>query len=625
MAFFRRNLGPSAPRSAAAGARPAAWAMGVGMVLLSLGLKGWLIASHGSDLPLLDQWAAEGVSVLHPWVRDTFGWSAVLWPHGEHHPALARVLSLGLFVWNGQWDCRAELAANALLFAGYLAALAGLAARLFTDWRRPAALLGVLVLLGLPGIYENHLWGFQTVFIGVLAFGLLQLLGMAEDRGWAWWCVGALAGIVVLYTLASGFMSAVVLCAVTAGRLAQAPRSPRHWLTLAVNLALAYWGWRLLAAAYATPGGRATDLGEFCTRLTVLLAWPTRIPSAALLLQLPLVLCLVQVVRERAADRERLLVGVVGLWCWALTACLAAGRNNGYGAVAGRYLDVLATGLLANVLAALLLWPRRRSHRVGWGLGATVWCALVGPTLWAMNSPDTMRWLREVTAGIETSNREMLTTYLRCGKFGPPGDSATHPNLPHPSFTRQMLDDPLFQRHLPPSVVPPLAVVPDPEVSRGFERRAAPDGRGAVLVARAEAAAPAVLISRPIIRCGRPLLQLGVRGVVGPGMAELYVEDLSGQRYELLDRQVHSPDRLKTERIRCDATTIRVVARVAPGQTLEFTEPVELGWLSFVVPKLLRCWWLLVASGGALFLAGTAGWLGRLARSGAPQRNALPA
>jgi hypothetical protein len=582
--------------------------MAAGVVLLGLGLKWWLVWRCGSDLPLLDQWAAEGSSALHPWVREVFNWRNLFWPHGEHHPAIARILSLGLFVWNGQWDCRVELAVNALLLAGFLAALAGLAGRVFSDWRLPVALLAVLGLLGLPGIYENHLWGFQTAFIGVLLFGLLHLLGMAEDRGWCWWAVGAAAGVVALFTIASGLMSAVVLCAVMLVRLWREPRNVRTWLTLVVNLALVYWGWRLLARSYATPGGRALDLGEFGTRLTVLLAWPLGFSLAAALLQAPLVVCVARTICERGADRTRLLLSAVGLWGWALTVCLAVGRGNGFGAVAGRYWDVLATGLLANLLAGLLLWPANRRARLGWGVAACGWIALVAPPVWQLSSPESMRWVHEVTTGLEARNHEMITTYLRLGKFGPPGDGTTHPALPHPAFTRMILDDPLFQRHLPPSVVPPLLVVPDPERSRGVAVRESA-GRRTFVVGDARAVGESVLVSRPIERSGRPLLQLGVQGLVGEGAAELVAEDPAGRRYGLLDARVDSPGRFKTERIRCDAATVRIIARVPAGQVLEFTEPVEIGWLSFLVPKLLRGWWVLVAAGGVAFLAGLARWV----------------
>ncbi len=591
--------------------RGATWLMAAGVVLLGLGLKWWLVWRCGSDLPQLDQWAAEGSSALHPWVRDVFNWRSLFWPHGEHHPAIARILSLGLFVWNGQWDCRVELAANGLLMAGYLAALACLAIRLVGDWRRPVALLGVLGLLGLPGIYENHLWGFQTAFIGVLAFGLLHLLGMAEDRGWCWWLAGGFAGVMALFTIASGFMSAVVLCGVALVRLRETPRNVRLWLTLLVNAALAYWGWRLLARSYATPGGRALDLGEFGVRLTVLLAWPLRFSLAAVLLQAPLFVCIVRTIHERGADRRRLLLSGVGLWCWALTVCLAVGRGNGFGAVAGRYWDVLATGLLANLLAGLLLWPEAKRARLGWGLLGVGWLGMLVPPLWELNSPNTMRWVHEVASGIDASNHEMITTYLRLGKFGPPGDGATHPNLPHPAFTRMILDDPLFQHYLPPSVVPPLAVVVDPSRSRGSDLRDLSGGREAVIRIDTRASGDCVLVSQPIMRCGRPLLQLGVRGLVGNGRAELYAEDSAGRRYDLLDAWVDSTDRFKTERIRCDAKTVRIIARVPTGQMLEFTEPVEIGWLSFYVPKLLRGWWVLVVAGGGAFVVGSVFWTRR--------------
>ena len=45
-----------------------------GAVLMGAGLKLCLIARCGNDIPYLDQWTAEGSSVLRPWLNGEFGW-----------------------------------------------------------------------------------------------------------------------------------------------------------------------------------------------------------------------------------------------------------------------------------------------------------------------------------------------------------------------------------------------------------------------------------------------------------------------------------------------------------------------------------------------------------------------
>ena len=251
-----------------------------GLVLMAAAAKLWLIAQFGSDIPYLDQWAGEGSAALHPWLTGGFDWRNLFWPHGEHHPVVARVGALLAFLANGQWDCRVQLLGNVLVFGGFLAALGLWIRRVFTDWRLPAALLAAFVLLGQPGITENHLWAFQTQFLGVQTFGLLHLLGMAEERGKAAWVLGWLAGVVALFTIASGAASAAVLLGVAAFRLWREPRNRWAWCTLGANAVLVFWGWRLLVGAFSTPGGWAGGGTVFLERLTVLLAWPFQHPAA---------------------------------------------------------------------------------------------------------------------------------------------------------------------------------------------------------------------------------------------------------------------------------------------------------------------------------------------------------
>ncbi len=583
----------------------------VGSVLMGAGLKLCLIERCGNDIPYLDQWTAEGSSVLRPWLNGEFGWRHFFWPHGEHHPAVARIASLLCFVGNDcQWDDRVQLVANVGLFSAFLALLGFWALRLWGDWRWPVALLAVTALIGTPGIYENHLWGFQSAFFGVLPLGLLHLLGMTAERSWAKWALGALAGVAALFTIASGLASAVVLVAVAGIGLLRDRRDFRAWATLLINAGLVGWSLWLVSDALPASGGLAHGVGDLLGRLTVLMAWPLSRP-AAVLLQVPLFACMALAAWNRGRNRAQFLVSVFGGWSLVLVGCLAVGRNSGFSAVAVRYWDILATGLVANVFALLVLWPRGLKLRLAWGAVALAWAFVVGTACWRIGTPGTLRWLGEHYAEVGREQRMMVTSYLQTGRFGGLGDGDTHPYLPHPSFTKVLLDDPQFRRVLPPSVVPACTVVPDEGRSSGFVRTEPQDGGRAVLATVGSATAERVLVSREIEACGRSFLRLSVRGAVGEGVADLYAEDAAGRRHDLLNKRVNSPGRFKTEHLAGGMQRFRIVARVKPGHELAFTEPVEIGRLSYGVPKFLAFWPAVFWCGVACFAGGAIAWCRR--------------
>ncbi len=600
------------PRSRCSAA--AAFLQGVGAVLVGAALKLSLVARCGGDIPYFDQWAAEGASILRPWLLGQFSWRNLFWPHGEHHPAVARASSLLCFALNGQWDDRVQLVANVGLFAAFLAVLAFWVTRLFADWRRPVALGLVALLLGAPGIHENYLWGFQAAFLGSLTFEMLHLAGMTESRGWRGWALGSVAGVIALFSIAAGAASAAVLAAVGVVDLWRGRERIRAGVTVLFNVALLGWAWWLMADALPASGAKVHTVAEFWERAKVLLAWPLD-RTAAVLLHLPLLAVVLLAVGRRTEDRPKWLVAILGGWCWVLLACLAVGRGNGFNAVAVRYWDVLATGVVANALALLVLWPAARWWRLAWLAVALVWGVAVGGAYWRFSGPEALDGLARHYAAQDREQRTMVTSYLQTGRFGGLGNGDTHPNLPHPTFTRPMLDDPAFRRVLPPSVVPPCTIEIDEQRSTGFARTTDPTDGRAVLATVGPADGERVLVSRDIEACGRMYLRLTVRGVVAPGVAELYVEDEAGRRHDLLNARVDSVARFKTEHLEGGAKRFRVIARVKAGHELAFTEPIELGRLSYLSPKFLKQWPWVFACGVACYLAGIAGsWRWRRSR-----------
>ena len=87
--------------------------LGLGVVLFAVSAKLALVQRYGTDQPYLDQWVGEGVFLVQTPFHEQLTFGLLLSPHGEHHPALMRLLARGLIIANGgQWDCYVELVAS---------------------------------------------------------------------------------------------------------------------------------------------------------------------------------------------------------------------------------------------------------------------------------------------------------------------------------------------------------------------------------------------------------------------------------------------------------------------------------------------------------------------------------
>ncbi|MEO6992322.1 MAG: hypothetical protein ABI273_01720, partial [Lacunisphaera sp.] len=147
------------------------WTMflGLGVVLFVLGVKLALIHSFGTDQPFADQWAAEGVGFLQAPLHGGLNWASFFWPHGEHRPAITRLITRALIVANnGQWDCYVEIVFNLVLYAALLVVAWRFTLRVARrGWLLVMALF-MAVLFAAPCAYENLLWGFQSAFVFLL-------------------------------------------------------------------------------------------------------------------------------------------------------------------------------------------------------------------------------------------------------------------------------------------------------------------------------------------------------------------------------------------------------------------------------------------------------------------------
>lgn len=358
------------------------WLMGIGLVLMVVGAKLWLVDTAGSSLPFRDQIDAEGESIIRPWAEDRLEWSAFFEPHNEHRVVLTKALSwAGVFL-NQQWDVYVQLFFNALLHAGLLLVVLRWLGAYLRGWRY-AVLAGLAVLMWiLPLDWENTLGGFQSQVYLVLGFSFLQIWGVlrANRPDWAWWG-GHACGAFALGAMASGMLSSVAIIAVLAVQGIRA----RGLSALAIKSIGLSGLWVVIGlVSRVTVAGhdplRAGSLGDFVGSLIQALSWPLDgILPWGLLAALPLVLVGGLILRKRKiAPIEAVFLG---MGVWLLLTVVATAWLRGHGSpLISRYLTTYY--LLVVVQGLALSWKFQRPWQhllfAGWIIGMAT--GLIGAT-----------------------------------------------------------------------------------------------------------------------------------------------------------------------------------------------------------------------------------------------------
>lgn len=577
------------------------------MALFVGGAKLGLIHHWASDQPFFDQWSAEGGAVYRWRLGGAWEFAHYFFPHGEHTPALTRIIATGCAVANAdQWDSRLQMLVSVgahMLSAVLVWQLTGLILR--GAWRWAAAAVAAL-LLAMPAASENFLWGFQTQFVFLIFFGLAHLLGtMREDRLGASWWLAQVCGFLVLFSIASGMLSAVALAGVAALRLWREPRSRWAWGTLLANAILAGCGVWLLHRAYFA-AERTTGFSlHFFRSWGHLAAWPLPGPWLALLTQAPAWVLLwgARAVWDRPEKRS--LVALI-FWTSALAAAFAYGRGTEAGGIAVRYKDPLILGLIANAfaLAFLVSAAPRRTWRNVVGAG---WVVVIAVALAFENAPEKLRNDLEGQAEFFRHQQDVIAAYL---VRNDPAELLRDPRvlqyLPHLDQTRGVLGDPLTRISLPASLAAPLAVQRDAtRSSPGAIFRIVPGtpNNARVLTLRGGVAG-ATFVSQPIGDERYPIWRLRVSGQTGDGAGELELRDANDNVMLPLSGPIDAAGRWKTVHFARGHGPVRLFVHVPPGKELTVTEPLELAWLSWLLPKFTMLWSGLLAVGALLFVAG---------------------
>lgn len=415
------------------------------------------VSLFAESVPFWDQWGAEGLRLLKPWVEGRLTADALLAAHNEHRILLTRLIALALFEANhGQWDNLVSAYANTVVYATvpltlYLVLAGGLARPL----HRGLLFVLLLALAWLPYAWENTRIGFQNQFYLMSLLAILALWLAARARGAAQAGAAALAAAVGLFTMASGILAPVAAGGVLSLR-AWTRRLPpwRMALALLPLVLLAAGGFAAIPHIEKHDVYKAQDLGQWAGHFFSNLGWPLSSRRWAwLLVWLPTALAAWRCLRLRQASRHQAFA--LGLAAWALLQVAAISYSRGH--LSSRYLDTVAMGVVANAWLALNLLEQCRRAQASRAVAAL---ALLGAAASVAGLAQGLpAGLAASYAMRELSDQQVrnVRAYVNTGDMahleGKPPQAIPYPG---PERLAQALDDPTIRAILPPSIAPAL-------------------------------------------------------------------------------------------------------------------------------------------------------------------------
>ena len=325
------------------------------VALVILGARLWLIQNFGSSIPFWDQWGAEAANLYLPWLNDNLTFNHLFAANNEHRIFFTRILSLSLLVLNEiQWDPLLEIVVNALLSTLTAVLLIAMLNRFFGRAFQNLILITVAVLWSVPYAWENTLAGFQSQFYMMLLFTLITLWGLLQDNfSFKWW-IGVIFGLSAIFTVASGFFILLVLIVLKLYLIAiDTGKRRTHLPTLLVSIAITSLSLMLIVRVSRHEVLIANNITEFMLAFGKALAWPwVTHPFASLVLYLPFLALVFRTLwlRRRPSHAE-LFVLALGGWIILQAATMAYARGASGAIPASRYMDILALGVIVNLLA----------------------------------------------------------------------------------------------------------------------------------------------------------------------------------------------------------------------------------------------------------------------------------
>jgi hypothetical protein len=590
----------------------------LGTCLLILGGKFLVLRMCSSPLPVFDQWQAEGQYLLRPWLRGELHLGDLFAPWAQHRIVWTRLLALGLFQLNGQWDTQVEAIAAEVLHAGTAGLLGVILIRRLGRAAEDAILVSLVLLFGLPFAHEDTLsGGFASQYYTLLLFAVVAIWGLASHRpGSAGWWVGAAAAILAWFSVATGGLPALAVAAWMGLRLARREGSPRdNWTTLGVALAVGAGG-LCLSIGVGQRGALAPhSVIDLLIRFAGLLGWPNPTAWAAPVAYAPFACLAWRALRGRrdTANRVEAFLIPLGIFVLSNTAALAYARNRYGGLAVSRYMDFLAFGSVVNFACLLLLLREAKDEgsppgtRSRLGLLTAGWVAAAGFGLSQMttaNIADDLPFVKSCSA------REVENVAAFVARPDLPAFSRKDPNeimCEQPRMAGELLEDPNILAILPWQVRRPVvleAAAGSPQVHRVIADANDPSNAGWLLEPGHDGR-PVYFRSRTIASPHLPYLRFPAVSGLGDDAFLALVDDRSDKITWLRENARGSGWHSATVRTPAGPFHVEAVVAAGSNRRLAFSYPREVGWLSAWVDPILD------SAVGFLF-AGCGIWLGAI-------------
>lgn len=587
----------------------------LGLFLIILGGKYMLISSHGSDVPHWDQWDIEGVELIKPWVEDTLSPGDLFAPHNEHRPFFTRGWALLAYLLNDQWDARLEMVANALLHAGGAVLLLGFLAPSLRGWQKPAFIALLALLFALPFGWENTVHGFQSQFYFLLLFTLVHLHGSLVRRPLSpgWWGAQA-AGFAALFCMGSGAASAVVVLIMLGFKsiiLRQWTRGDAYTgIASAIILAT---GFLLRVPAPWHDHLRPDSIPTYLHALSGLLAWPFPFFLVAPVMVAPIVMVALKARSSSSRSDTVLFVTGLGVWTWVQTAALAYGFQQGY---SSRYGDLLAIGVIATAaaLAVLLNLKTDGMKRSKTAILAACWAILVVSGLLYRSFWSERHHLADLRR-VHPVQISHIRNFIATGDAEGLSDQPML-HIPYPDAARlaEFLSDPTIRSILPVSIRPPIQLITDRFSTHGFIPNGIPPKTHAIPIDPPQGSytekgvrQEGYFRSQPISPV-LPMLSMTIAGTFTLDQEHLTLIGVeSAEIVGPLISKVPGVRFMNLNTFRPDGPFVISVADQSPETWIAISNPVEMGFYSWLAKKLAKQGFMILVIGLGLVVIGI-GW-----------------
>jgi hypothetical protein len=328
------------------------------VALVIFGARLWLIHNFGSSVPYWDQWDSEAAFLLLPWLNDSLAFSDLFAVHNEHRIFFTRIQTLLLLILNeGQWNPLLEMVVNALLATLTAIILIVILNHLLGRSVQNLILISIALLWSLPYGWESILGGFHSCWYLMILFSLIALWGLLlhDHLTWKWW-IGALCAFFAYLNLATGFFVLIVIIVLKLYLLIiDSEKRKAHIPTLIVSSIILMICITLTVTLpiYSVMVAHSTGPYEFIQAFSKALAWPwINHPFFSLVLYLPFLALVFRILwLRRQPSRAELFVLALGGWVILQAGSMAYARGGGAVAPASRYMDILALGVIINLLA----------------------------------------------------------------------------------------------------------------------------------------------------------------------------------------------------------------------------------------------------------------------------------